>query len=50
MSAKLNLTGRLKAGKVSAVADIAGSRVVAGMLVAGKYLDSGNHQEGANRE
>jgi hypothetical protein len=44
MSAKLNLTGSLKARKVAAMANIAGSRVVAGMLVSGQYRDSGYHQ------
>jgi len=50
VSVKLNLPGRLKAGKVSAMANIAGARVGAGVLVSGKHRDSGHHQQGADRE
>jgi hypothetical protein len=43
VSVKLNLAGSLKAGKVSAVANITRARVVAGVLVSGKNRDSGHH-------
>jgi hypothetical protein len=50
VSVKLNLTGSLQAGEVSAVANIAGTRIVAGVFMPGKNRDSSHDQQGADRK
>ncbi len=50
VSVKLNLTGSLKAGKVSTVANIARPCVIVGMLMSWKNRNSGYHQQGADRQ